>query len=170
MAYADAERRRERQRERQHARRITMTEADHERVRQYDREYQRSRYAADPERSRERSRAWRAANVEFKRERDRAYYAANRERAREYNRTTAHGITRLQRDALYASQGGCCGGCWEPFPDEQLQVDHDHECCPGKTSCGRCVRGLLCHGCNGRDVLAGERPARIAQDIQEGAG
>lgn len=29
-----------------------------------------------------------------------------------------------------------------------LQVDHDHRHCPGPFSCGLCVRGLLCSGCN----------------------
>jgi hypothetical protein len=27
-------------------------------------------------------------------------------------------------------------------------VDHDHKCCPGKISCGKCVRGLICSPCN----------------------
>lgn len=27
-------------------------------------------------------------------------------------------------------------------------VDHNHNCCPGIYSCGRCVRGLLCNSCN----------------------
>ncbi len=27
-------------------------------------------------------------------------------------------------------------------------IDHDHACCPGPTSCGRCIRGLTCHSCN----------------------
>lgn len=27
-------------------------------------------------------------------------------------------------------------------------VDHDHQCCPDSNTCGQCVRGLLCNGCN----------------------
>jgi hypothetical protein len=29
-----------------------------------------------------------------------------------------------------------------------LHVDHDHRCCPGSVSCGKCVRGLVCAPCN----------------------
>ena len=41
-------------------------------------------------------------------------------------------------------------GCRNPNCDQtqDLQVDHDHACCPGGTSCGKCVRGLLCYSCN----------------------
>lgn len=31
---------------------------------------------------------------------------------------------------------------------KRLSVDHDHACCPGEGSCGKCIRGLLCHHCN----------------------
>ena len=45
-------------------------------------------------------------------------------------------------------QGGACAICKLSVDGYRLSVDHDHACCPGKTSCGRCVRGLLCTRCN----------------------
>lgn len=49
-------------------------------------------------------------------------------------------------------QGGCCAICGVDAPTDirtdRFHVDHDHACCPGTRSCGKCVRGLLCHGCN----------------------
>lgn len=41
-----------------------------------------------------------------------------------------------------------------------LVVDHDHGCCPGDThSCGRCVRGLICGGCNSAAGLLRDSPS-----------
>jgi hypothetical protein len=38
-----------------------------------------------------------------------------------------------------------CGDVLELF---EARVDHDHACCPGRQSCGECVRGFVHHSCN----------------------
>jgi hypothetical protein len=55
-------------------------------------------------------------------------------------------------EALLDAQGGACAICKVDTPTDvrtsRFHVDHDHACCPGTRSCGKCVRGLLCHACN----------------------
>ena len=46
------------------------------------------------------------------------------------------------------AQGWLCAACGREFGDETPRVDHDHSCCPGTSSCGNCVRSVLCMDCN----------------------
>ena len=65
-------------------------------------------------------------------------------------RTWYH-MTLAEFDAKLARQGGRCAICGtnDPGgPGNTFHVDHDHRCCPGSHSCGKCVRGLLCFRCN----------------------
>jgi Recombination endonuclease VII len=72
-------------------------------------------------------------------------------------RTKADNVARNYRvsrtayeDMLWA-QAGLCAVCTRPMrPGNGTCVDHDHNCCPGSRSCGKCVRGLLCQRCNVR--------------------
>jgi hypothetical protein len=49
---------------------------------------------------------------------------------------------------MLVRQGGGCAICRRDNGKRLLAVDHDHACCPGERTCGKCVRGLLCDGCN----------------------
>lgn len=73
------------------------------------------------------------------------------------------GLTRGQYAVMLDAQNGACAICGRTNKNgTALAVDHDHSCCPGKRSCGKCVRGLLCSNCNlvlglvgdSRDLLA----------------
>lgn len=73
---------------------------------------------------------------------------------------------------ILAAQGNVCALCRRDAP---LFVDHDHGCCPGAKSCGKCVRGLLCQHCNsglgffGDDIDAIIRALRYLTASREGA-
>lgn len=53
-----------------------------------------------------------------------------------------YGITKIQFDAMLATQGNCCAVCMTPNPGWKhgWAVDHCHTT--------NAVRGLLCHNCN----------------------
>jgi hypothetical protein len=42
------------------------------------------------------------------------------------------------------------GACWICRSEPADSVDHDHACCgqAANGTCGECVRGVLCQGCN----------------------
>lgn len=81
-------------------------------------------------------------------ERDRRRKAAHERRVGD-----TYGLPPGMYDRLYEAQGRVCALCRTATgKTKRLAVDHDHSCCSGKESCGRCVRGLLCGPCN--DVLA----------------
>lgn len=65
-----------------------------------------------------------------------------------------YGISLEKYRKMEADQGGVCAICRQPPTVRRkgqvlaLHVDHDHSCCSGNKSCGRCVRSLLCSKCN----------------------
>lgn len=93
---------------------------------------------ADRRRAAERRAAGRKDDPEVKQRYNTAY------------RLVAYGLTPERFYVLLAGQGFACGMCHEKFADGQrVCVDHDHGCCKTeKRCCGKCVRGLLCVGCN----------------------
>lgn len=86
-------------------------------------------------------------------------------------RSSLHARYRLSPEdyeAMVAGQGGVCAVCRCAPPGERLAVDHDHACCPGARSCGRCVRGILCRWCNLRlNVLENMEWRAQAEDYLE---
>ena len=59
-----------------------------------------------------------------------------------------YGITVEKYKGILSSQKGQCAICRKEPTGKMLAIDHDHKCCKDKTSCGKCVRGLLCYKCN----------------------
>lgn len=120
---------------------------------------------------------WRRNNKAKVAAADRAYYLANKEKFRDNSQRWRkadpkrwaavqrrhklkkfYHLTEEQFNSILASQGGHCKFC---DATENLCVDHDHKCCNGEKSCGKCVRFILCPSHN---VLLGrmEHPKHAA--------
>ena len=59
---------------------------------------------------------------------------------------TKYHLTVEQFEDKLEAQGGLCTIC---KVNDAVHIDHDHDCCPGQYSCGKCVRDILCSRCNG---------------------
>lgn len=103
-----------------------------------------------------------AENHELVKRRKRTHYAANRERLRAEQDKTRFGIE--SRDEYAAARGSACEICGTGTPGGKFNrwaIDHDQHCCPGRRSCSKCVRGILCHQCNPGIGLLGEDSDRL---------
>lgn len=76
---------------------------------------------------------------------------------RNSNLKRLYGLTLTDYEALLVAQNYKCAnlacqtidGKSPRYNRGTLAVDHDHACCFGPKSCGKCIRGLLCSPCNG---------------------
>jgi Recombination endonuclease VII len=117
------------------------------------RELGRSRYANNREKYRASSRRWRANNREKHRKSVDRWLADHPKKTHEYrlrDRLHSYNLTISQYEDMLRKQNGVCAICKQPNSNGRaLAVDHDHSCCPTKlSSCGKCIRGLLCSNCN----------------------
>jgi len=75
-----------------------------------------------------------------------------------------HGTTVAEILRIQGSDTPMCGSCGSI---EKLCVDHDHGCCPGGWSCGKCVLGYLCWRCNSSEglLITSERAFALAEHM-----
>lgn len=69
----------------------------------------------------------------------------NKTRNANWRQRTYHVSPEKFIDMMEKQEGRCeiCGKIMNP-----PCIDHDHSCCNRAGSCGKCIRGLLCHRCN----------------------
>lgn len=79
---------------------------------------------------------------------------------------SVYGLTLEEYDRILDNQGGVCAICHQPPGSVPLCVDHDHSCCSGGRSCGKCVRGLICRDCNEMLGHADDNIDRIRMAIE----
>lgn len=130
--------------------------ANREKVREKQKEY----YRQNLEKRKESAKRNREKNIDYYKEKQKEYYRKNREYRlsyakiwRESNPTynidrilKKYNLTRERYELFLKQQEGGCAICGDILT--KLFVDHDHKCCSEKSSCGKCVRGLLCMVCN----------------------
>lgn len=149
-------------------------DANPELARQKSREQSRRRRAVDPEAARTEVREWhrrkRAADPQWARDAGRRWREANPARHLENRAKQRHGAD-FNPTEMRNLQGDCCYLCGDPLSEDgrNVNVDHDHSCCPRGKSCRICRRGLACTRCNTLVGLVDDDPdllRRIADNLE----
>lgn len=84
-------------------------------------------------------------------------------------RDSTYSLTPGKFNEMLTSQDNRCAICLTEFGDGRMlgaRVDHDHSCCPGSKSCGKCVRALLCASCNSGIGMFKDSPAMLERAIE----
>jgi hypothetical protein len=74
----------------------------------------------------------------------------NPEAQRSTNLKANYKINLERFNTLFKLQGYKCAACGstDSLSKKGWCVDHDHSCCYGVKSCGKCIRAILCTSCN----------------------
>ena len=96
------------------------------------------------------NKEYREKNKEKMNEAQRRYDQRNRVQHEESRLQSQYGISSDQYMEMVIEQDGRCAICGthQSCMDRVLAIDHNHRCCPEGSSCGYCIRGLLCNKCN----------------------
>lgn len=108
------------------------------------------RWKDDPKPRQEYMKAWYEKNRDQVKEKQRKWHQENKDTRRAALVAKKYNLDKKAFLDLLSSQNGKCAICGIPESElpKKLHVDHDHLCCSGNESCGKCVRGLLCSKCN----------------------
>jgi hypothetical protein len=120
-----------------------------------NREYNKERCKAykrnNPEKIYQQNKNWNINNRIERNRHNKKWRIAHPEYRPDYMLGYNYNLTLDDYNEILAAQGGHCAICpaMEPVGRvRRLAVDHDTNCCSGRKSCGKCVRGLLCTACN----------------------
>lgn len=86
-------------------------------------------------------------------------------RHRQLRLASKYGLTTGMFTELLRKQGGGCAICKTNGSTTRWAVDHDHSCCLGDKTCGKCIRGILCYPCNQALGLMKDSPEIIASAL-----
>jgi len=73
---------------------------------------------------------------------------------RDYHLRSRYNITLGDQERMLKEQDGCAICHTWSYGKRAWAIDHDHSCCSGRSSCGDCVRGVLCTQCNTMIAMA----------------
>lgn len=117
---------------------------------------EKERYKKNPEQHKKNAIAWYEKNKERHKENAKERYKKNPDYHAEWRKNNPdrqirhkYGLSQADYNKLLEDQNHVCAICGGVNKSgKALSVDHDHSCCAGTKSCGKCVRQLLCYGCN----------------------